>query len=215
MESSGPPGTWVNDLLNLTRPWDNLAPNNFHFLGPYHFHVFPNSLQRLIITEAQHTSVVHIFYTVFDAIIKQSLLVSLTCPLSSSPLVHTQLLQLTDCTLVSWFRPEQCYSTILPSATARQAHIYKDTLALCLVPFRLAFIPVSLQTRTLLPVNKYSLSFRIINTVLVKSSWKDQTVWMWAYINTKHTELHCWEILLLSCMYTSCLSSSFFFWLKC
>lgn len=122
-------------------------------------------------------------------------------------------------TLESWSRPKQCY--IIPSITAQQAHKYKDTLfgsLPCLLPTILPSY-VSLETHTVLPVNKYSLSFRIINTVLVKSSsLKDETECIWAYINTKHTELHCWKIFLLR-LYTACFSSSFvffffFFWLQ-
>lgn len=106
-------------------------------------------------------------------------------------------------TLVSWSTPKQCYAIIL-SVTALQAHKYKDTLfgsLPCFVPVALPSY-VSLQTHTVLPVNKYSLSFRIINTVLVKSSsLKDETECIWAYIDTKHTELHCWRIFLLHFVY--------------
>lgn len=111
-------------------------------------------------------------------------------------------------TLVSWSRPKQCY-VIIPSVTALQAHKYKDTLALCPASFPI-ILPscVSIQTHTVLPVNKYSLSFRIINTVLVNSSsLKDETECIWAYIDTKHTQLHCWKIFLR--LYTSWVSSSF------
>ncbi len=110
----------------------------------------------------------------------------------SCPFLHT-LLSLCNWlyTLVSWSRPKQCYA-IIPSVTALQAHKYKDTLfgslpgsLPCLIPIILPSY-VSLQTHTVLPVNKYSLSFRIINTVLVKSSsLKDETECIWAYVKYK------------------------------
>lgn len=85
------------------------------------------------------------------------------------------------------------------SVTALQAHKYKDTLFGSLPCLLSSSSSVSLQTHThtVLPVNKYSLSSQIINTVLVKLSLKDETVCVQAYMNTKHTELHCWKIFLL------------------
>lgn len=81
-----------------------------------------------------------------------------------------------------------CFST---TGTQIQRH---SVWLSALPPF---FFCVTTNTHTVLPVNKYSLSSQIINTVLVKSSLKDETVCVQAYMNTKHTELHCWKILLL------------------
>lgn len=119
-------------------------------------------------------------------------------PLSLLP--HTLLLYVTDCThQYRGLDQQQCYA-IIPSVTALQAHKYKDTLfgsLPCLIFINLPSY-VSLQTHTVLPVNKYSLSSRIINTVLVKSSsLKDETECIGAYIDTKHAELHCWKIFFL------------------
>lgn len=55
---------------------------------------------------------------------------------------------------------------------------------------------VSWQTHTVIPVNKYSLSFLVINTVLVKSL-KDKTECIWAYNNIKHTIALLEEIFFL------------------
>lgn len=119
-------------------------------------------------------------------------------------------------TLVSWSRPKQCYSSI-PSVTALQAHKYKDTLfgALpCLIPIILPS-HVSLQTHAVLPVNKYSLSFRIINTVLVKSlSLKDKIELLFERMLIQNTQLHCLEDFPSSFVYLVFFYPSAFFWLQ-
>lgn len=114
-------------------------------------------------------------------------------------------------TLVSWSRPKAvlCYYPFCYSTAGTQ--IQRHSVWLSALPHSPIILPsyVSLQTHTVLPVNKYSLSSRIINTVLVKSSsLKDETECIWAYIDTKHTELHCWKIFLLR---LSCLFVFFFF----
>lgn len=79
---------------------------------------------------------------------------------------------------MSWSRPKQCYS-IIPSVTALQAHKNKDTLFGSLPCLTVPPSTLCVTTKhTVLTVNKYSLSFRIINTVLVKSSLKDATEYL-------------------------------------
>lgn len=91
--------------------------------------------------------------------------------------------------LVSWSRLIGVVLSSLQLPHYRHTNIKTLSLALGPASFQFSF----LQTEAVLPVNKYSLSFRIINTVLVNAwSIKDETECILVYTDTKHT-IALWE----------------------
>lgn len=86
--------------------------------------------------------------------------------------LHPQLVNEIDCTLVSLSRPKQWIAnarTYPASALQAQKHFLKKRHAGSLPCLHPLILPNVCRYKQVLPVNKQSLSFRIINTVLVTS----------------------------------------------